>query len=58
MKEFRFCSLSLWERVRVRAGAFDKHPAFAWAAALTPTLSQREREQSGERALRGNGGTP
>ena len=35
----RFHSLSLWERARVRV--------FAQAHALTPTLSQREREKEG-----------
>ncbi len=36
----RFCSLSLWERARVRV--------FATTEALTPTLSQREREKEGQ----------
>jgi hypothetical protein len=36
--------LSLWERVGVRACGLDLPPSFHHRA-LTPTLSQREREQ-------------
>ena len=39
-------SLSLWERVGVRAAAVDiQGPVLSTSVALTPTLSQREREQ-------------
>jgi hypothetical protein len=37
--------LSLWERVRVRAAALAKAPLSQTPPALTPALSQREREQ-------------
>ncbi|KLN56554.1 hypothetical protein VPARA_21330 [Variovorax paradoxus] len=40
-----FCSLSLRERVRVRASAFANAPISLAPLALTPALSQREREQ-------------
>jgi hypothetical protein len=38
------CSLSLWERVRVRAGGLKKLAGQLAPPALTPALSQRERE--------------
>ena len=38
-------SLSRWERVRVRASGLCLHHALFTAAALTPALSQREREE-------------
>ena len=46
-------ALSLWERVRVRAGGSRKPPSFYFAVAspLTPTLSQRERELAAKRVL-------
>jgi hypothetical protein len=37
--------LSLWERARVRASAFASALLSPAPLALTPTLSQREREQ-------------
>jgi len=48
---FPLCSLSLWERARVRASAFaDAHLSPA-PLALTPALSQREREQQPRASL-------
>jgi hypothetical protein len=47
------CPLSLWERAGVRAaaggsnGGGASHAATLLRRALTPTLSQREREKSG-----------
>jgi hypothetical protein len=40
----RFDPLSLWERVRVRADSRATGRAFGNGDALTPALSQRERE--------------
>jgi hypothetical protein len=45
MRHPSFCSLSLWERARVRAAAFNIAARLLPPSALTPTLSQREREQ-------------
>jgi|GEM_PF-3835717 len=50
-RPFPHYSLSLWERVGVRVTAVEKaNPWLATTAALTPTLSQREREQNIARA--------
>jgi hypothetical protein len=43
-----FYSLSLWERAGVRAAAFARKSVYLPPLALTPTLSQREREQDPE----------
>ena len=40
----RFDPLSLWERVRVRAASRATGRAFGTGDALTPALSQRERD--------------
>ena len=42
------CSLSLWERVRVRAPGLSTVASHLPPGALTPALSRREREQEGE----------
>ncbi len=48
---FPLCSLSLWERARVRASAFAHAHLLLAPLALTPALSQREREQQPGAAL-------
>lgn len=48
MKYSMSCPLSLRERARVRAGGLcNGHALISTLSALTPTLSQREREQDG-----------
>jgi hypothetical protein len=43
----RYCSLSLWERVGVRAGGLQTRTAIHHGlSALIPAFSQREKEQS------------
>jgi hypothetical protein len=45
----RYCSLSLWERVGVRASGLSTRTAQLYApSALIPAFSQREKEKNHE----------